>query len=227
MLRSREAMNEPSEQSDPAAVFGCTRSLWSACQNAAEADLRLNLSEAYQGMDQLMREVMMIGERFEAWACTHIAFEELKDVWPYLLEDRFGTGCLQVLIPSALAEFDDDDCLRVALQLRLPVKATGGMPVPIDIRRTNPVSGSDFVAFRIQTMRDDLEDNDCEPFKEGDDPFDERFGAPYFGLYGIGTDGLEEHVADRSSYAEILSLCRRLSPGIDFPDCPVAGGTKT
>jgi hypothetical protein len=214
-------MNAPSDESDPAAVFGCALSLWNACNDAARADPQLNLSEAYQGMDQLMREVMLIGGRFEAWACTHVAFEELGEVWPYMLEEKFGVACLEILIPSALAGFDDDDCFRLALRLDLPVRATTGLPVSVDITAANPVPGSDFVAFRIRTVKDDLEDHICQPFRESDDPFDGQFGAPYFGLYGVGNDGLEEHVADRSSYAEVLRLCRRLSPGIDLPECAV------
>ena len=218
-------MNDPFDESDPAAVFGCALSLWNACNEAAHADSKLNLSDAYQGIDQFMREVMSTGGHFEAWACRHVAFDELEDVWPYLLEDKFGAACLKVLNPSALAGFDDGDCLRIALQLELPVKVTTGLPVPVDIVVANPVLGSDFLAFRILTVRDDLEDHSSEVFKEGDEPFDEHFSAPYFGLYGVDRDGVEEHLADRSSYAEASDLCRRLFPGIDLPNCPVAGRT--
>ena len=67
-----------------------------------------------------MREVMRIAELFEQWACEHVAFEELTDVWPYLLQDRFGEECLSVLVVESLAEFDERDCRRVAMRLRLP-----------------------------------------------------------------------------------------------------------
>lgn len=108
---------------DPAAVFACAVSLWEACDKAAGDDPELNLSDAYSGMDQLMREVMRIGEMFENWACDHVVFELLSDVWPYFLKDRFGDACLDLLEPDSLAGFDEDYCLRIAYQLRLPMRA--------------------------------------------------------------------------------------------------------
>lgn len=61
---------------DPAAVFACANSLWLACKRQAGVDPNLNLSDAYNGMDQLMREVMRIAEMFEKWSCQHVVFEE-------------------------------------------------------------------------------------------------------------------------------------------------------
>ena len=78
-------MNTTSQSVDPAAVFAVAHSLWAACESHAEREPRINLSECYNGMDQLMREVMRIAECFEACACEHIAFDALNDVWPYLL----------------------------------------------------------------------------------------------------------------------------------------------
>jgi hypothetical protein len=66
-----------------------------------------------------MREVMRIGQLFESWACNHVDFDQLTDVWPYLLRDRFGKECLSVLRPENLADFDQHDCRRVAARLRL------------------------------------------------------------------------------------------------------------
>ncbi len=51
-----------------------------------------------------MRVVMGIGTRFETWACTHVAFDELDDAWPYLMEAKFGSTTLAVLSPTALAK---------------------------------------------------------------------------------------------------------------------------
>jgi len=82
---------------DPAAVFASALSLWQVCQKHAVGDTKLNLSECYNGMDQYMREVMRVASQFETWACLHIDFDELNDMWPYLLEDRFGENCLAVL----------------------------------------------------------------------------------------------------------------------------------
>jgi hypothetical protein len=46
----------------------------------------------------------------------------IGEVWPYLLEDQFGTACLQLLPVEALDQFSEADCLRTALQLKLPLK---------------------------------------------------------------------------------------------------------
>ncbi len=211
-------MSDESERSDPAAVFACAISLWVTCKTWADDDPKLNLSDAYSGMDQLMREIMRISEMFEEWACLHVEFEALSEVWPYLLHELFGDACLLFLFPTALAEFDESDCLRIALHLRLPVKVNEGLPVPIIVTAANPVADAPFPAFRIQTVRTLEEDGICEPFTLDDDPFDEQFSTPYFALYGVGSDGLLEHIADRRTYADAARLARNLIPGITFPD---------
>lgn len=215
-------MSDEREQPDPAAVFGCALSLWHECKKAVAME-RLDLSEAYNGGDEFMRVIMRVATRFENWASLHIAFEELTDVWPYVMEDNFGTAAVTAMGAGNLAHFDDNDCLRVALLLGLPVKASAGLPVPIDQVAQNPVPGSEFRSFRIQTVRDLPEDEITEPFTLDDEPFDENFGAPYFALYGCDEDGLLEHIADRRTYAEAVSLVQKLAPGIAFdtvPTCP-------
>ena len=72
-------------QPDPAAVLGCALSLREACLKNAETNPQLNLSDCYNGMDQFMREMMRVANLFEAWACAHVVFDELNDVWPYLM----------------------------------------------------------------------------------------------------------------------------------------------
>lgn len=212
---------EPSViESDPAAVFAIALSLWESCRTKTEPDSSVDLSEAYHGMDQFMRVIMEIGNRFESWACKHVDFDSLVDVWSYLLEDRFGEACLNVLQPLELAGFNDDDCLRVALLLKLPVFADGQLPVPVDERASLPKDGEGFVAMRIQTVRDLIEENESEPFVLGDEPFDENFEAPYFGLYGVFADGLMEHITSRRTYPEAVALARNLVQGIDFPAKP-------
>ena len=213
-------MSDESEQPDPAAVFGCALSLWHECKKLTTGTERLNLSECYNGGDEFMRVVMRVATSFETWASLHIAFEDLDDVWPYMMEDKFGAACVSVMGAGALARFDDNDCLRVALRLGLPVESSAGLPVPIDQIATNPVAGSFFQSFRIRTVRDLLGGEDTEAFTLDDEPFDENFGAPYFGLYGVDADGLLEHIADRRTYAEAVSLAQKLAPGIAFD--PVA-----
>ena len=209
------------DQSDPAAVFACALSLREACLKAAAADPKLNLSDCYNGMDEFMREMMRIANLFEAWACAHVVFEETSEVWPYLMEDKFGGACLEAMLPSALAEFDADDCLRVALRLRLPIQAGDKLRVPVDVRAPNPIGGAGFREYRIQTVRDDLDEGDIAPFTTDDDPFDEEFGPPYFALYGVGDDGLLEHIADRDTYSAALNLAQKLAPGVALPLKPI------
>ncbi len=219
--------NEPelgTDQLDPAAVFACALSLHEACLKSAEANPQLNLSESYNGMDEFMREVMRVANLFEAWACSQIVFEELNEVWPYFMEENFGHTCLEVMLPSGLAEFDDSDCLRLALRLRLPIRTDNKLRLPVDVRASNPIAGSEFREFLIQTVRDALNEGDVAPFTTDDDPFDEEFEAPYFALYGVGDDGLLEHVADRTTYAAALSLAQKLAPGVALPREPVCRG---
>jgi hypothetical protein len=208
------------DQPDSAAVFACALSLHRVCLKSSETDPALNLSESYNGIDQFMREVMRIGEMFENWACHHVTFEELSDVWSYFLEEHFGDAVLTCMLPGALACFDDDDCLRVALHLRFPIRWDESLRLPVDMTRENPVSGSGFALLRIRTMRERLDESDVAPFSIGDDPFDDAMDAPFFALYGLDDDGLPEHIADRSSYEAIRDLAAKLAPGVDFPELP-------
>jgi hypothetical protein len=206
---------------DPAAIFACAVSLRDSCVNAEEADSELNLGESYNGMDQFMREMMRIGTLFESWACDHVEFEDLNDVWPYLLEGEFGEACLKTSCPGNLAGFDESDCLRVSLLLGLPIRADGSLPIPVDVRGLNPIIESGFQEFRIQTLRHVLAGDEVVPFTQNDEPFDDDSGPPYFGLYGIDRDGTLEHIADRGTYLEARVLAQKLVPGLSLPEVPI------
>jgi len=214
-----QELEDKPEQLDPAA--SCALSLREACLKSAAANPQLNLSESYNGMDEFMREMMRVANLFEAWACAHVVFEEMSEVWPYFIEEEFGDACLKSILPGALAEFDDSDRLRVALRLRLPIQADEKLRVPVDVRAPNPNGGSEIREFRIHTVRDDLDEGDVAPFTTDDDPFDEEFGPPYFALYGVVDDGLLEHIADRDTYSESLSLAQKLAPGVALPLKPI------
>jgi hypothetical protein len=121
---------------------------------------------------------------------------------------------------SALAEFDESDCLRVALRLRIPVIMDSTLPIPVDVLSPNPAANSGFRLFRIQTVRTSVEDGDVRPYTIDDEPFDSDYSFPYFGLYGVGEDGLLEHIVDRRSYGEMLRLVSKLTPEVSFPDRP-------
>ena len=211
------------ESIDPAAVFASAYSLWQAC-TARASDVRLNLSDAYNGMDQFMREVMRVANCFEAWACKHVDFNETDSVWPYLLQDEFGSACLKTMAADELADFDEGTCLRIAMQLELPLKYDECLRIPVCVAAANPVSGSAFGAFRIQSLRASQVDGAIVPYRVGDDPFDEEFGPPYFGIYGEGRDGLLEHIADRRTFADAAGLVRKLVPGVIILDRPPSLG---
>ena len=205
---------------DPAAQFAIAYSLWQACHDYAGKTKGLSLSEAFNGMDECMRVVMKIGELFERWACEHVNFDNLNDVWPYLLQDKFGDACLTLVSVEEIADFAGQDCLRLALALRLPVSASDGLPVPLSLWARNPTAGSSFGRFLIQTVRSRDDDGNVECYQVGDEPYDDAFTAPWFALYGELEDGKREHIADRASYETILNLARNLVPGIDLPDSP-------
>jgi hypothetical protein len=204
---------------DSAAVFAMALSLWEVCEKRWR-ETNFDISDCYNGVDQFMREVMRIANQFENWACHHVNFNEFNEVWAYYLGDNFGKTCLDILPMNCLMDFSKDDCLRVAMSLRLPVVSDGRLPVPIDMTALNPVPGAAFKKFRIQTVRNTLEDDEPTPFVAGDDPFDENFGSFYFSLYGVETSGVLEHIADRHNYEDVLNLAQKLAPLITFPVSP-------
>lgn len=213
-------MPEPCKDSrgspDSAAVLGCALSLWIACHQSAAKDPAMNLAVGYDGLDEFMRQAMCVASLFESWACDHVEFEETTEVWPYFLKDRFGDACLEFLPATALSRFSPEDCLRVALRLRLPIRIDGILPVPVDVRAINPIAASGFREYRIQSVRNGTEYGDVVPFTPDDDPFDDEFGPPYFALYGVDASGTLEHIADRRSYPEILGLAKNIAPGVTF-----------
>ena len=209
--------DERDVSADPAAVLGAAVALWQACQR----DPRPDLSMCYGDGIEWMREVMRVATLFETWATRHVCFDEFDECWPYYLEDRFGDACVNLIGADGLARFEARDCLRVALRLRLPIICSDALPVSLGIAVENPVSGSAFRRFRIQTIRCTAVEEGVVPMTAGDDPYDEECGRPFFALYGIGADGLLEHIADRRTYTEARELALKLAPGIAFPEVAV------
>lgn len=100
---------------DPAAEFAVALSLYNGLAERSKI-YDLNLSEAFGGGDQFMRECARIGMVFESWACVNVAFEELTDVWPYLLEDQFlasyeeAHGVITQDTAAELSNFNETSC---------------------------------------------------------------------------------------------------------------------
>jgi hypothetical protein len=106
---------------DPAAEFAVAVSIYNPLRKRRE----LEVSEAFQGHDQFMRACVNVGKVFEAWACTHVDFEEeVTDVWPYLLEDHFldayeqAHGRLEQDNLYNLERFNETSCPAVWAALR-------------------------------------------------------------------------------------------------------------
>jgi hypothetical protein len=205
---------------DPAAVFAGALSLWNACWQAVDHDPALNLSQVYHGGDEFMRQLMRAASLFESWCGARIDFENLDDVWPYLLEDRLGDACLEVMGPECFASFDETDCLRVALHLRLPVRVLEGLAVPVILTEENTNFESPFCQFQIRTVRRFEPEGDIRQYSVNDDPEDGDYGPVFFGLYGLESDGVAEHIADRDTYAGARELAMKLAPGVRFPESP-------
>ena len=102
-------MSAKTEQPDPAAIFAGALSLWNAVR-AAHDQMEMTLSDAYNGADECMRQVMRVATLFEEWACRHVAFDELDEMWAYLLDSRLGEACIDSMTVSSLTEFDEAEC---------------------------------------------------------------------------------------------------------------------
>jgi len=106
---------------DPAAILGAAVSLYETGKAYAN-EHNINLSELYNGADEWMRSVHSAAVSFEAWACDHVAFEELSDVWSYFLEDKFGPACVALFGIEHYGSWDQHWCVQVAGRLRLPLR---------------------------------------------------------------------------------------------------------
>ncbi len=205
---------------DPAAVFAGAMSLRDACDQATKLQ-NLNLSDAFNGVDQFYREAMRIAVLFEEWACEHVVFDEMCEVWPYLLEDKFGAACLQRMSVEDLSGFDADDCPDVAMKLLLPLHYQDAPRLPLDVKAINPIPASSFTHWRIQTIRYLSGDDNFEPMLYGDDPFDPEYEPSILALYGVNAEGLVEHIKDFDRYADAVAFSGKLAPGVEFPEKPV------
>ena len=110
-------IGKPTIQNDPAAVFGAASSLYRAADRYSD-----ELSDAYGGYDQFMREVMRVATEFDTWAGEHVDFNELTDVWHYLLSYSFGPAAIAQVGVTGLVQFTGpNQCRALALALKLPL----------------------------------------------------------------------------------------------------------
>jgi hypothetical protein len=98
--------------------------------------------------------------------------------------------------------------------------------LPLDLEAPNPVAGSVFVRWRIQTVRGRREEAEMEPMRYGDDPHDPEYEPPVVALDGVDATGRLEHVRDSANYAEARSLVMKLAPGVVFPEVPVVAASR-
>jgi hypothetical protein len=201
---------------DPAAIFAIAHSLWSEVEKL-QGSVQERISDTFSGMDGYMRTAMEAARKFEEWACSHVAFSETTEVWPYLLQDQFGTEYLKLFKQSDLTSFNDSQALRVALRLKLPIYVNDDPHIPVSLFRENPVSGSGIRFYQIKTVRNSLYGNYIETLTCEDDPFDSEYGKPYVGIYAI-MDDRAEHIADRNNISDAIELVSNLAPSIQFPE---------
>lgn len=122
-LKLHFAGHATSVGSDPAAEFTAALSLYKFGSKQAKAN-RNNLSDAYSGGDEFQRQCMRIGREFERWACDHINFDELGEVWPYYLEDKFGAAAVDVAGSECdLEKLGENHWPLIAAKLMCPLRA--------------------------------------------------------------------------------------------------------
>jgi hypothetical protein len=133
---------------DPAAIFGAAESLYRVGEIRAGTrnrdysyspllqDSLVNLSEAYHGGDNFMRECMRVATMFERWACAHVDFERMDEVWTYWLQEDFGDSVydLQGNVTS-LASFKIPDCRKVAVAMGMPLVRRASVPPLMSAQR--------------------------------------------------------------------------------------------
>lgn len=127
--------NAATPDPDPAAVLAIAMALVEEGSNCENLNTSFSVSETYAGYDVFMREAMRVGREFETWACQHVEFDEMEEVWPYFLEGfqhhalravgtesgRAGEGMEELL--SNLRDLDAEAWPKIAAVMKLPLKA--------------------------------------------------------------------------------------------------------
>ena len=104
----------PEEQPDPGCEFAIALSLFKMLEKLEDA------GDHYDGWDNCMRQCMLVGRRFEAWACKHLDFAEMPGVYAYELEDGFGEAFKTLVGWEELDLSTEEDFALVAVALGFP-----------------------------------------------------------------------------------------------------------
>lgn len=203
------------ETSDLAGELAIAKGLFDYLADKDDFDI----SEAYQGVDECMRRCMHLGRVFEVWACDHIHFDSLQNVWPYYLEDHIGPAIEKMFweanhtIPIM---WDDSDLLSLAVNLRLPVliaETTGSsMDIVWELPRSRP---GEFQAYQVRTVRTTPDGESVEHYSIGDAAHynnDDNHSPILFALYGSldAEDPVWEFVFEMPSYEALRITAQRL-----------------
>jgi hypothetical protein len=109
---------------DPAASLAASMSLVEAGERRAGIE-QVSLSDTYSGGDEFLRQCARIGTEFESWACVHVAFDKMEDVWPYFLQSEFGDRVIACYGVTELATITrPDQFLAIAKALSLVLRST-------------------------------------------------------------------------------------------------------
>lgn len=201
---------------DPAAIFAGALSIWTACNEAEDKNPDINLSDIFNGVDELMRVSMATSTLFENWACKHIDFDKLSDWWPYKLQMEMGDACLELWEMESLPNFDEERAMTLAMKLALPLKREALKLLPLYLEATNPTPNAKFCRIYIQLMREAKNGDGYSPIGKDDDPSDLDFSAPFYGIYGVDSAGFSEHIADRATSRDAVETVKGLIPAISF-----------
>lgn len=110
-------------KNDLAAEFGAATSVRRMGEALAHTHGN-DLSEAYQGGDEFMRQCMRVGRDFESWCCVYVDWETgIDECWPYFLEDRFGAVAISVAGSEChLDRLGPTHWVKIARRLKLPLR---------------------------------------------------------------------------------------------------------
>jgi hypothetical protein len=117
--------------------------LYAAITSLHDAFMRLHKSgdvtEATIAADGIafLQTMYAVAEKFCRWADENVDWDRNSEVWPYHLQEHFGTEVFRVIEAAELTKFGDAHCVGVAHRMKLPLiykpqprAASAPAPVP-------------------------------------------------------------------------------------------------